>query len=335
MIFLFDNCYLSTTNTVIETCKQVWIGTHQKLDDPYLNQTYDIYKTYKTITTSQLDSLFETIHEEFSNEKVVIYCDVKYFQYVYTAFFGSVLSEQGLKELYKYDRLKENYGIGNKVYGMAVTGFKSLEQTLLPEELNIASPCYFTTDDYRIELAFANYVAGDTSYKEYCISKISQMYDGSPGFWAKYIEQNIPAILPDSEYTIRNLLDKDYLANVISKYEFAEIVPNQVLPVIRNEFGFDYLNHFFNVMNDNNLSEEEYLEYWLTVSNMTKEEFIEHRLMNTTMPIKFQLLFPNLSNFDSVNPILWNKIFENCNDSQWLSNFELNNGTDNQTDGTV
>ena len=57
--------------------------------------------------------------------------------------------------------------------------------------------------------------------------------------------------------------------------------------------------------------------------------------MNTAMPIKFQLLFPNLSNFDSVNPILWNKIFENCNDSQWLSNFELNNGTDNQTDGTV
>lgn len=333
MIFLFDNCYLSTTNNIVETCKHVWIGTHEKLDDPYLNKTYDIYKTYKTITSTQLNTLFNNIHDNLSSEKVVIYCDVKYFQVVYSSFFGSILSKDALLELYKYDRLKENYGIGSKVYGMAVTGFKNVNKVELPEELTISNPTTFKSSDYRIELAFANYVAGDESKKDYCVSKICQMYDGTPGFWAKYVEQNLPAVI--DEYTMANLLDDAYLKSIVDQYDYNELVPNEVLNVVKEEFGFDYLHHFFNVINENNLTEEEYLEYWQPVSTMTKEEFVETRLMNTSIPIKFHLLFPNLSNFDSVNPIFWNKIFENCNDSQWLSTFEVNNGTDNQTDGTV
>lgn len=332
MIFLFNNCYLSTTNHIVETCKHVWIGSHEKLDDPYLNKTYDIYKTYKTITTSQLKSLLTDIQNNFSDKKIIIYCDVKYFQVVYSSFFGSFLSENAVKELYKYDRLKENYGIGNKVYGMAVTGFKSIQQTILPEELVVSNSCSFIPTDLRIEIAFANYVNGDQSKKEYLISRISEMYDGTPGFWAKYVEQNIPAILDDSEYTIANLLDENYINNIVAQYNFNEIVPNKILEPIKTEFNFDYLNHFFNVMNDNNLTEEEYKEYWKFVPNITKEEFIETGLLNTNIPIKFQLLFPNLSNFDSVNPILWNKIFEYCNDTEWLSKFEVIDGTNNQTD---
>jgi hypothetical protein len=335
MIYLFDNCYLSTTNQIVETCTQVWIGSHSKIDDPYLNRTYDIYKTYKTITKNQLHSLLNDIHENMSDKKVILYCDIKYYQFVYSSFFGSFLSEEGVKQLYSYDRLKENYGIGNRVYGMAVTGFKQIEQVLLPEELTIFAPCSFIPNDHRIELAFANYVAGDISKKDYCVFRISQMYDGTPGFWAKYIEQNIPAVLNDSEYIIANILDDNFINQIVSNYTFDEIVPDQVLPVIRDVFGFDYLNHFFNIMNDNNLSEQEYMDYWKPVSTMTKEEFVETRIMNTSIPIKFNLLFPNLSNFDSINPILWNKIFEKCNDSEWLSKFEVIDGTDNQTDGTV
>jgi hypothetical protein len=335
MIYLFDNCYLSTPNQIVETCKHIWIGSHEKLDDPYFNKTYDVYKTYNTITSSDLDDLFNEIHDNFSSEKVIIYCDVTNFQVVYSSFFGAILSEDGLNELYKYDRLKENYAIGSKVYGMAVTGFKSINTIDLPEELTISAPTTFLCSDHRIEIAFANYVAGDETKKEYCVSRICQMYDGTPGFWSKYVEQNLPAFIDDADYTMQNLLNPEYLQSVVDKYDFNELVPNSVLPLIKEDFNFDYLNHFFNVINDNNLTEDQYLEYWTPVSAMTKEEFVETRIMNTSIPIKFNLLFPNLSNFDSVNPILWNKIFEKCNDSEWLSKFEVNDGTDNQTDGTV
>ena len=332
MIFLFDNCYLSTNNHINETCKHVWIGSHDKLDYDNLDKSYDVYKTYKTITNAELQTLLDDIHKDFSDTKVVIYCDVKYYQMVYSAFFGSFLSTEGLKELYKYDRLKENYGIGNKVYGLAVTGFKETQHSYLPENLTISTPVNFIPSEQRIELAFANYVAGDQTKKQYCVSKICQMYDGSPGFWAKYIEQNIPAILSDSEYTMSNLLNEDYINNIVAAYDYNEIVPNKVNALIKKEFDFDYLKHFFTVMNNNNLTEHEYLQYWQAASTMTKEEFVETRLLNTNLPISIQLLFPNLSNFDSVNPIFWNKIFEYCNDTQWLSKFELIDGTDNKTD---
>jgi hypothetical protein len=335
MIYLFDNCYLSLPNTLVETCKHVWIGAHEKLDDPYLSKTYDIYKTYKTINTNQLTTLLTNIHSSLSNEKIVIYCDVKYFQVVYSSFFGSLLSEEGVKQLYKYDRLKENYGIGSKLYGMAVSGFKPTNTIELPEQITISSPCSFIPTDYRVELAFANYVSGKEKFKEYCVDRISKMYDGSPGFWLKYAEQNLPAILDDSEYTIQNLLDDKFIKNKLEKFNVNEVIPNKTLELVKEEFNVDYLNHFFNVINENGMTKEQCASYWSPVCSMTKEEFIESKLLNTSIPIKFQLLFPNLSNFDSINPILWNKIFENCNNLEWLSNFDIINGTDNQTDGTV
>jgi hypothetical protein len=68
---------------------------------------------------------------------------------------------------------------------------------------------------------------------------------------------------------------------------------------------------------------------------LSKEEYVEKYLIDAEQAIKFQLVFPNISNFDSINPILWNKILENRDDSSWLSKFEVNYGTDNQTDGTL
>lgn len=332
MIYLFDNCYLSTSNDINELCKHVWIGAHDKIQLEREHNSYDTYKIYDTISPSELYELLAEIHEKFPQQKVIIYCDLEHFQLVYSSFFGSFLTVDGLQELYKYDRLKENYKIGNKVYGLAVTGFKETEGVELPEHLTISEPINFIPNEHRIELAFANYVAGDETQKQYCVSKICQMYDGAPGFWSKYIEQNIPAILDNSEYTMSNILNEDYIKNIVELYDYKELVPNKVNDVIKTEFNFDYLHHFFNVMNENDLPEEEYLNYWKPVATMSKEEFVETRIMNTSIPIKFQLLFPNLSNFDSVNPILWNKIFENCNDKEWLSKFEINHGTDNQTD---
>jgi hypothetical protein len=335
MIYLFDNCYLSTTNQIVETCVHVWIGSHKKLDDPYLNETYNIYKTYKTITLTQLENLINDIHTNMSDKKVILYCDIKYYQLVYSAFFGAFLSEDGVKQLYYYDRIKENYNIGSKLYGMAVTGFKSVELVTLPEELNISSPISFTPESYRLELAYANYVAGNTDYEQYCVDRVCAMYDGSAGSFSSYIEQNIPAVLEDSDYTIANILDDNYIQNIVDQYKTNDVISRDIISLLEQEFGYDHYNHFANVINNNNIDKDEQNRISEDVCSLSKEAYVLKYLIDPEQAIKFQLVFPNLSNFDSINPILWNKILENRNDSQWLSKFEVNNGTNNQTNRTV
>lgn len=335
MIYLFDNCYLSTTNQIVETCKHIWIGSHSKLDDPFLNKTYDIYKTYKTITNKQLDSLFSDIHTNLSDTKVILYCDIKYFQFVYSAFFGSFLSEEGVRQLYSYDKTKENYGIGSKLYGMAVTGFKRTNAIVLPDELTLATPISFKPEAYRLEIAYSNYVAGNEQYKNYCIDRVCDMYDGSAGVFSRYIEQNLPAVLQDSEYTMANILDDNFISAIVAQYSTDKILPTDILPLLKEKFDYDHYTHFGNVINNNNLTVEEQQEINDDVFTLSKPQYVEKYLIEPEQAIKFQLVFPNLSNFDSINPILWNKILENRNDIEWLSKFEVIDGTDNQTDGTV
>ena len=335
MIYLFDNCYLSTTNQIVETCKHVWIGEHQKLDDPFLHRTYDIYKSYKSITTKQLNTLLKDIHSKFSDTKVVIYCDVKYYHLVYSAFFGSFMTEEGLRELYTHDRTKENYNIGSKLYGMGVTGFKNVEHVVLPEELQVASPVSFTPDCIRIEVAFANYVAGNQDYKQYCIDRVCAMYKGSTGHFSSYIEQNIPAMMEDSDYTITNILSDKYIKTIVDQYETDEILPRSILPLLQEQFGYNHFEHFSNIINSNNIDKDEQERLSADVCYLPKEEYVEKYIINPERAITFQLVFPNISNFDSINPILWNKILKNHDDAAWLSKFEVNYGTNNQTDGTV
>ena len=130
MIYLFDNCYLSTTNSIVEKSKQIWIGSHSKLDlDPMSNLTYDILHLYKKITDAELEDLFNEIHEDYPTIKTVIYCDVENFMYVYSYFFNGILEESAVKELYSFDRLKENYRIG-------VFATRDVEFVDLPETLN-------------------------------------------------------------------------------------------------------------------------------------------------------------------------------------------------------
>lgn len=329
MIYLFDNCYLSTTNQIVETCKHVWIGKHEKLDDPFLHRTYDIYKKYKSITSKQLNTLLKDIHNKFSDTKVVLYCDDKFYQLVYSAFFGSFMTEEGIRELYFYDRIKENYNIGSKLYGMGVTGFKNFEPVILPEEIQLAEPIEFLPENIRLEVAFANYVGGNKDFKKYCIERVCSIYKGSTGNFSTYIEQNIPAMMEDSEYTISNILNDRYIKTIVDQYKTDEILPRSVLPLLEQHFKYDHFDHFTNTINNNNIDKAEQDRLSADVCSLPKEKYVEKYLIDPNQAIKFQLVFPNISNFDTVNPILWNKILENRNNFSWLSKFELNYGTDN------
>jgi hypothetical protein len=328
MIYLFDNCYLSTTNSIVETCKQVWIGLHPKLSqDPMVHLTYDILHSYEEIDDEQLDTLFNEIHQEHSNVKTIIYCDTKNFMYVYSYFFNGVLETNAVKELYSFDRLKENYRIGT--FTNRDVEFVDLPKTL--KTTDTASTFSSLLTYTRVEIAFANSVRGDEEALEFCATRVNAMYDGSPGFWTKYAEQSLPAIMSDSEFTIENLIDDAYRETYLQQFEVDEFLPNTIVPIIKDKFGFDYHEHFFKTMN----ATEDYQEILDPVLSMTKTEFIETRLLNPEIAIKFQLLFPNYSNFDSVNPIFWNMILKNQNNTAWLNKYKVKNGTYNQTHGTV
>jgi hypothetical protein len=322
MIYLFDNCYLSTTNSIVETSKQVWIGSHPKLaDDPMVHLTYDILRTYEDIDDETLDELFNEIHQEYSDIKTVIYCDVKNFMYVYSFFFNGVLEESAVKELYSFDRLKENYRIGTFVT-------RDVEFVDLPKTLKIAdnaSSFSSTLTETRIEIAFASALRGNQDALDFCIDRVTQMYDGSPGFWLKDAEQNLPALISNEDFTIQNLLDEEFINSVISEFEIDEVFPNKIVNKIKETFNFDYLEHYFTVMNDT----PDWKPMWEQDANISKETFAKNYLLNKQFASSNQLLFPNYSNFDSVNPIFWNKILQK--NTAWLDKYKVKNGTYNQT----
>jgi hypothetical protein len=330
MIYLFDNCYLSTTNTIVETAKHVWIGDHQNLDE----NSFDIYKTYSEITAKELDDLFQDIHDNVLDVKLIIYCDIESFQYVYSVFFNGVLSKSAVIELYSYDRLKENFGLGDMNYGLAVTGIRKIARVDLPENLKwvkASSEFSASLPNQRLELEFATAIQGDSDSMEFCVDRVDQMYDGSPGFWVKYAEQTLPAIMSNEEYTIENLIDSEYTETYLDQFKVDEFIPNQIVPIIKEKFGYNYHRHFFTIIN-NTPNFKVILD---PVLNMTKREFVETRLLDPKIAIQFQLLFPNLSNFDSVNPIFWNAILQNQDNTAWLKKYKVTHGTDNQTNGTV
>jgi len=322
MIYLFDNCYLSTTNSIVEKAKQIWIGSHPKLDqDPMLNLTYDILHSYKEITDEQLEDLFNEIHEEHSNTKTVIYCDVKNFMYVYSYFFNGILEESAVKELYSFDRIKENYRLGT--FATRDVEFVDLPKTLKgTDTASIFSSLLTTT---RIEIAFANAMRGNEDALQFCVDRAVEMYDGSPGFWSKDAEQNLPALLTDAQFTISNLTNDAFIESSVAQFELDELVPNKIVNQIKTIFGFDYLKHYFTVMNNT----PEWESLWEDSLELSKEEYVRTYLLNPNFAKTNQLLFPNLSNFDSINPIFWNNILHK--NTAWLDKYKVKNGTYNQT----
>jgi hypothetical protein len=321
MIYLFDNCYLSTTNSILEKNKQVWIGTHPKIQDPMIALTYDILQSYEEITDTQLDELFNEIHQEHSNTKTVIYCDIKNFMYVYSYFFNGVIEESAVKELYSFDRLKENYRLGT--FTTRDVEFVDLPKTLKGADTSSTFSSTLTTT--RIEIAFASAMRGNTDALQFCVDRATEMYDGSPGFWSKDAEQNLPALLTDSEFTIANLTNEQFLESFVSQFEIDEVFPNKIVTKIKEYFDFDYLEHYFTVMNNT----PDWKPMWDQDANISKQEFVQNYLLNKEFASGNQLLFPNYSNFDSVNPIFWNTILRKP--TAWLDKYKVKNGTYNQT----
>jgi hypothetical protein len=322
MIYLFDNCYLSTTNSIVETCKQVWIGSHPKLSsDSMVHLTYDILHSYEEINDNQLDELFNEIHQEYADVKTVIYCDINNFMYVYSYFFNGVLETNAVKELYSFDRLKENYRIGT--FATRDVEFVDLPKTLKGTDTASSFSSLLTTT--RIEIAFANSVRGNQEALKFCVSRATQMYDGSPGFWDKDAEQNLPALLSDDQFTIENVTNEEFLESFVSQFKVDDVVANNILPILQEKFGFDFMTHYFTVMNDC----QEYQELWEGISQSNKEDFIKNYMLDPVKAINLQLVFPNFSNFDSINPIFWNKILQNTNNTSWLNKYKVKNGTYN------
>ena len=321
MIYLFDNCYLSTTNSIVETCKQVWLGSHSKIQDPMIAHTYDILHSYEEITDDQLDELFNEIHQEHSDVKTVIYCDINNFMYVYSYFFNGVLETNAVKELYLFDRLKENYRIGTFV--TRDVEFVDLPKTLKGTDTASTFSSLLTTT--RIEIAFANAIRGNSEALQFCVDRATEMYDGSPGFWSKDAEQNLPALLTDDQFTISNLTNDEFLESFVSQFEIDEVFPNKIVDKIKEYFDFDYLEHYFTVMNNT----PDWQPMWEQDANISKEHFVENYLLNKEFASGNQLLFPNYSNFDSVNPIFWNNILRK--NTAWLDKYKVKNGTYNQT----
>jgi hypothetical protein len=321
MIYLFDNCYLSTTNSILEKSKQVWIGTHPKIQDPMITLTYDILHSYEEIDDEQLDDLFNEIHQEYSNTKTVIYCDTKNFMYVYSYFFNGVLEESSVKELYSFDRIKENYRLGT--FTTRDVEFVDLPKTLKGTDTASTFSSLLTTT--RIEIAFASAMRGNSDALQFCIDRITEMYDGSPGFWIKDAEQNLPALLSDDEFTIENLTNETFVNSFVNQFEIDEVFPNKIVEKIKEYFDFDYLEHYFTIMNNT----PDWKPMWDQDANISKQDFVKNYVLNKDFASGNQLLFPNYSNFDSVNPIFWNTILRK--NTAWLDKYKVKNGTYNQT----
>jgi hypothetical protein len=283
--------------------------------------TYDILHSYEEIDDEQLDELFNEIHQEHSDVKTVIYCDINNFMYVYSYFFNGVLETNAVKELYSFDRLKENDRIGTFV--IRDVEFVDLPKTLKGTDTASTFSSLLTTT--RIEIAFANAMRGNSEALEFCVDRATEMYDGSPGFWTKDAEQNLPALLTNDQFTISNLTNNQFLESFVSEFELDELVPNKIREQIKTIFGFDYIEHYFTIMNNTSNWEE----LWEDSLELSKEEYVRTYLLNPTFAKDNQLLFPNLSNFDSVNPIFWNNILRK--NTAWLDKYKVKNGTYNQT----
>jgi hypothetical protein len=265
--------------------------------------------------------LFADIHKNFSDKKTIIYCDVDYFQYVYSIFFNGIFTKATVLELYQYDALKENYGLAN-TYGLVVTGLRDINRVTLPEELNWTSgSSKFSADldTQRVEIAFANAIQGNKKSLAFCVDRIDQMYDGSPGFWSKFAEQTLPGIMSDEEYTIEHLLDTEYMETYLDQFKVNEFLPNKIVPIINDKFGYDYHKHFFTVLNN----DENYEEFLKPILKMSKKQFIEKRILDPKIAVNYNFIFPNISNFDSVNPIFWNAILKNQDNIEWLKKYKV------------
>lgn len=317
MIYLFDNCFLDIPDDIDEQAKHVWIGEFDYPEDELLGYVFNIHQKMNSITPSKIESLFKDIHKNLSSDKVILYCDVPSFQKVYAYFFGAVLSKEGLKQLYQYDRDKHNYRISSNLDNNL---FRYKHQTL-PEDLKVTTSFseFAKTCDLRIEIALANYFL-DGSLKEYCFNRLLNFTNTNKGIPKQQLYNIYPLFVNSS----------------ISEVDFEKFVDELYLN--QEIVGVDILKEYTGVnkwqLNINNSCDNPDYVYQDVISS-TKEQHIEKYVLSKEYS---ELMFNSLpfpKNYDSVNPILFKQVYKNCNNQKWLEAFKLNYGTDNQTDGTV
>lgn len=345
MIYLFNNCFLSRIHQSAPDSKQVWIGSivDQLQRDVNYSHAHDIHKIYRTITTEELNSLFTQLYTKYTKRKVVIYCDDEYFQFVYFSFFSGLMPFESVKIAYELDAIKENLLIGYRNYGRFVSdGSMDNIVPLSACTMETIEPIAMSsTIEYpRIELAFANMLLGSSKAKTYVLDRVEEMWEGfiQGPMLAGYVEQNLPALMTDEEFNPVALNDSGFITNYLKPLMVKEVIPVKTIEHVDRIFNIDHLNYYFNTQNDNQLTVEEYTALWENASLQTKRQFIEERVVNPTSDVKLGLQFPDAAHLDSVNPLLWNRIFRHYDDVAWLEQFRVNtlqDGTNNQTDGTV
>jgi hypothetical protein len=331
MIYLFDKCYLALAHEAQENSTHVWIGDFQVSDSSFFEESFNIYKKLDKITESKIDTLFADIQNNVDG-KVLILCDVDNFLKIYGFFFGALLSNDGLNELYVYDRLKENYGISDTTNAKVKS--KSLIKSELPEntfKVKKVSKFAQTVTNIRIELALINSFT-DESLLQYCVDRITQMYKGSTNYSQQYVESLLPALIKD--FSVYNLTVDGFIEQFAEEYKQKTYLLNKE-DKLHEVINFDIVEHANSVVNTGHLSNDELRTLWESYLDKPKEQFVREFILNPVFARSYKLVFPNISNFDSVNPILWNKAFQEHDNVEWLEKFKLNYGTDNQTDRTV
>lgn len=331
MIYLFDKCYLALAHEVAEESTHVWIGDFQLSDNSFFKEAFNTYKKFDKITEAKIDTLFSDIHNNV-DDKVLILCDVDNFLKIYGFFFGSILSVDGLNELYKFDRLKENYGISQNT--VAKVKSKSLITEELPEytfKPKKVSKFAQSVKEVRIELALINGF-NDPEMFEYCVQRSTAIYKSSASYTSQFIESLLPALIKD--FSVYNLTVDGYIEKFAEEYKSKSYLPNKN-DKLHELIDFDVVEHVNNVINDGWMTNDELTELWDSYFDKPKEQFIREILLNPKYSKTYSLVYPNISNFDSINPILWNKAFQESENLNWLEKFKLNYGTDNQTNGTV
>jgi len=317
MIFLFDNCYLSTTNQIIERSKQVWIGNHTKLqNDIHYTKAFDILRVYETITDNELDLLFKEIHENYSDTKIIINCDLPNFEYIYYFYFGSLLNIEAVDELYSLDRLKENYGFFYKV------------NAIIPEkQQNISNFSRYAPSlkQIRVEVVFANYVNGNNDVKQWLIDRVNSIWNSSPGLDKERGVRLLPALLTNEEYTIENLLNENFVDSYLENFNSDDFIPNKMNTKIEQLFECNVTDHFMTVINNNT----DWYDDWNNVLLYNKKEFIENCLLNVNFKHKLELIFPTIEHFHSVNPFIWNAVVKNFKNKIWLNKYIIKHGINN------
>lgn len=314
-----------------EDSTHVWVGDFPVSDNSFFEEAFNTYKKFDKITESKIDTLFNDIHNNV-NSKVLILCDVDNFLKIYGFFFGSVLSAEGLNELYKYDRLKENYGISQNTTAKVRT--KNLIKLELPEytfKPKKTSKFAQSVKELRIELALINGLSDEVMF-DYCVERATQIYKSSASYTASFIETLLPALIKD--FSVYNLTVDGFVEQFAEEYKSKSYLPNKN-DKLHELIDFDVVDHVNNVINEGWMTNQELTDLWSDYFDKPKEQFVREVLLNPKYSKSYSLVFPNISNFDSINPILWNKVFKESDNTEWLEKFKLNYGTDNQTDGTV